>query len=696
MYKLRVLAIFFLSLIAFTVLSINPAFAAGTTNSSPSLLDLTKPVDQLQQGQTNSSQSQQSTQDMINSLPDASNAGDFTQNGQQSTDQGVKKREPNFIERTLVGLISNVIAGLEDALGLNSIENLVFNVNPQNAMSMMPLDNGKLTGWAVTVQYFFSAIAMLVMVGYVYVLLSLLLRLGISAGNPGMRLSVQMEIATMFGSFILLIFFLPIIAMVLELAKSFTLIWKTQAVDMILHNDFSSLSQSTLSDVLVALGFFGVELYFNFIYGVIFLSTTFLIICAPIFIFALNFPSTRRAFETFVRELASNILTPVFHAIALNIFVYIIQGTTGLLGHLIFFMALIPLTDLLKTTLVGNTSSGSISTRLGGAATRSLIGGAMALRFANRSQEKLANEEGKYPTGETSPLYEDANMQAMVNRTRNIESEMKAENLTPKLPLTSLEQAKEQGKLWKGMGEVFLQRQLMTPGSPLRRGVGTALRTAGIAAGGIAGATAFAAFGPAGVSAGASLGVSAGSKATQLGDRYLSGHFNRNSPEYTARKWGIRDLSYDKGGNMTVEWDADTVRRNTGINEVYQDDNGDITYVFDTDKWSARHSNEIGQLYDQWNSTVVSQTDPDKRKEALKSFTEQYGVVNMARSNDGKRMEITYNRDFMQSKGIMYAYQKDKNTFVETYKPGVLPYIGKNVSKIPPNINDAPRYGIGR
>lgn len=692
----RILVIFFLSLITFTFFSINPAFAAGTTNSSPSLLDLTKPVDQLQQGQTNSSQSQQSTQDMINSLPDASNAGDFTQNGQQSTDQETKKREPNFIERTLVGLISNVIAGLEEALGLNSIENLVFNVNPQNAMSMMPLDNGKLTGWAVTVQYFFSAIAMLVMVGYVYVLLSLLLRLGISAGNPGMRLSVQMEIATMFGSFILLIFFLPIIAMVLELAKSFTLIWKTQAVDMILHNDFSSLSQSTLSDVLVALGFFGVELYFNFIYGVIFLSTTFLIICAPIFIFALNFPSTRRAFETFVRELASNILTPVFHAIALNIFVYIIQGTTGLLGHLIFFMALIPLTDLLKTTLVGNTSSGSISTRLGGAATMGLIGRTMALRYANRNRGKLG--DGKYPaTGETLPLYEDANMQAMVNRTREAEKEIEDKSgFTPELPLTSFEQVKGQGNFWRNTGRVFMQRQLMTPGSPLRRGVGTALRTAGIAAGGIAGATAFAAFGPAGVSAGASLGIGAGSKATQLGDRYLSGHFNRNSPEYTARKWGIRDLSYDKGGNMTVEWDADTVRRNTGINEVYQDDNGDITYVFDTDKWSARHSNEIGQLYDQWNSTVVSQTDPDKRKEALKSFTEQYGVVNMARSNDGKRMEITYNRDFMQSKGIMYAYQKDKNTFVETYKPGVLPYVGKNVSKMPLNINDAPRYGIGR
>lgn len=251
-----------------------------------------------------------------------------------------------FVAEFLYGLLDNALQGIRSKLGLETISNIVFNQG-----------NFKAFNWnGIAPTAWFEAGNILFWICQILAWLSLALALVWRFGStmwgtvsPYKRVTLIEGIKDIFTASISTAFIYPIFTV---LTKFNVLLVDIMANLTIFndHIDSSTVGGGTIAGILLAILFFGIEVYFNFVYLLRGVTIVLLYGMAPMFFMVYAFGGNFKGITfKFIKELVGNIFIHTFHATFLAFFaIFMNTASTGFFTQLVLLYAFIPMTKLFK------------------------------------------------------------------------------------------------------------------------------------------------------------------------------------------------------------------------------------------------------------------------------------------------------------------------------------------------------------
>ncbi|MFZ5639336.1 MAG: hypothetical protein ACOY4Q_01410 [Bacillota bacterium] len=301
------------------------------------------------------------------------------------------KGKPGTLEKLTAELIQSVADFLLKFLGLNTMEELVYNQGTKAAYiyGIFPKDK-----WAANKGLYlriYSVAWLLMFLPPVWIFM----KKALSTVNPGIRSSLIGGLLTYFISLALMGAVFPVLHF---------FFWVNDAIirwfydgNMVGFFHDAVPGEGFLGAAIVRLAFITLTLYYNFTYRVRAFVLSLLMVMAPLFIFFINFDKTRNITITFGKEILFNIFVQSFHAVSLYYFV-ITLGVSGVWDKIVLLIVFIPLTEMLRRMIMGSgTVSGHLAA-LAGMATVGAVAGVMrAGKNSFRARSGGADSGGAEP-----------------------------------------------------------------------------------------------------------------------------------------------------------------------------------------------------------------------------------------------------------------------------------------------------------
>lgn len=278
--------------------------------------------------------------------------------------------KPGTFEKLVAELIQSASDFLVKLLGLNTLEELVYNQGSKAAYiyGIFPKDR-----WAANQGLYlriYSVAWLLMFLPPIWIFM----KKALSTVNPGVRSSLKGGLLTYFLSLAMMGAVFPVIHFFFWVNDSIIRWFYDGTVVGFFHDAVPG--EGFLGAAIVRLAFISLTLYYNFTYRVRAFVLSLLMILAPVFIFFINFEKTRNITITFSKEILFNIFVQSFHAITLYYFV-ITLGVSGIWDKIVLLMVFIPLTEILRRMIMGpGTATGHLAA-LAGMATISSMAGMM-------------------------------------------------------------------------------------------------------------------------------------------------------------------------------------------------------------------------------------------------------------------------------------------------------------------------------
>jgi hypothetical protein len=276
--------------------------------------------------------------------------------GEESvTPNSVYAAEPNLLEKGIVGLFGQLLNGLRNALGMWTVDDLVFNEGYRSygyVGGVFPIQWESII-WAIFM--FMEILSSLVLL---YGLVANVLKKALSTTNTVNRVRAMTQLQDIIVCAIALALLPIALRLVLQLSASLTEVFHGIALadskveDMVLYFGASS---GTLAGIIVQFMFFGSQVYFNIFYGLRALSVAFLIMIAPVMIAMIGVGSTKKDISIqWAKELLAAICIQPIHALCISILLSIPITNSHDFDNLVSIYAIIPLGSMLRGLIFGN------------------------------------------------------------------------------------------------------------------------------------------------------------------------------------------------------------------------------------------------------------------------------------------------------------------------------------------------------
>lgn len=276
----------------------------------------------------------------------AMNAGDYN--------------KPGVMEQKLVEVFEDLLNGLRNLLGLYNTNDLIYNQGIRGSMGwyMGAMSNDWMSK-TISFHFIFQGIAWTIIA---LAVVKNLLQRNIATINPSARVSLIEAIKDLFVTAFILASIFQIINTLLFLNTKVINIFATTSVDFTGMSAVNNYSNA-LSGIVLQFFYFVVSIYLNFVYIIRAITLAILIATAPLFVVSIAFGGKwKQLFNTWLRELVSNIFLQSFHAFILAFFVSVQTSSRGIEGMVVAF-ALIPMTEFFRTMFMGQ--GGEMSNALG-------------------------------------------------------------------------------------------------------------------------------------------------------------------------------------------------------------------------------------------------------------------------------------------------------------------------------------------
>ena len=612
--------------------------------------------------------------------------------------------KPGTLELKMSEFLGSTITSLRSLLGLRDISELVYN---QGIVGSSMYYNGVMPKtWMESAVKFHMIFQALTWIALVIAIVKLLFKKNLSTVNSAMRVSLIDGIKDLLiAGFMLIAIFLIINAMLAVNEKIVGVFATTIPID---YSAFTggNVDFASFAGVLLQLYYLIITIYLNFLYIIRAISTAILIASAPFFIASIAFEGkNKKLFESWARELTTNIFMQSFHAFILS-FVLSAQMTAmrGIELAVISF-ALIPMTNWFRTLITGN--SGNFTENIGlagvtmGASAVGSIAGGISGRGKSSSKYKGSNNSGNSNiktkdsdnipgVGENPGRKEHSINTPKKNQTSKAISKLETDFNETNPNNAEDNYTKLSKKAFKNTGN-FSKDDI---GKTVKD---TAIATIGIAAGGAKVAT--------GAAMGLVLGVVGGGKAgfdlMNSGASNLAratktvgitaGEFAKRGINAGATK--ISDIRHDSGGNILGAEELDNgdiaVHRDRqmlekdGLQDIKRTNDKNVAITYDKDNLNKDNKEYLGKIEGLYN---------DKKFDYL----QERGIDKVAKTENGNTV-VHYNGYGQEQLGYKDVY-KNKSRIVETKSPGQplksnIIYDVKGTNPIPPkNISENNNY----
>lgn len=297
-------------------------------------------------------------------------------NFESAYSQAGLKGKPGAFEKLTAEVLQSVSDFLVKFLGLNTMEELVYNQGAKTAYiyGIFPKDK-----WAANKNLYlriYSVAWLLMFLPPIWIFM----KKALSTVNPGIRSSFKGGLLTYFISLALMGAVFPVLHFFFWINDSVIRMFYDGNMVGFFHDAVPG--EGFLGAAIVRLAFVTLTLYYNFTYRVRAFVLSLLIVLAPVFIFFVNFEKTRNVTVTFGKEILFNIFVQSFHAVSLYYFV-ITLGTSGIWDKIVLLMVFIPLTEILRRMIMG---SGTVSGHLAALAGVATVSTAANLVRAGKSR----------------------------------------------------------------------------------------------------------------------------------------------------------------------------------------------------------------------------------------------------------------------------------------------------------------------
>lgn len=602
----------------------------------------------------------------------AENAGEYT--------------KPGTLEVKLAELLTDFTNGVRSLLGLQSIDELVYNKKTRSTDryygGIMPVEWMKK---ATTFHMIFQGITWVIIS---VAILKLLFTKNLSTINPAMRVSLMEGIKNLIMTGFLLISVFLVINTLINVNEKLVSIFSTTAPD---YSGFTGVSNDykTLSGAFLQLYYLFITIYLNFVYIIRALTIAILIASAPLFIVSIAFGQKSKAlFESWIRELIANIFLQSIQAFVLSMLLNIQIGARGIELAVVSF-ALIPITKWFKSLIIGN--NGGITEQIGGnvlstatSAAGSFIGATIGSKAKSRdSEQQYANTDNNIQTKDSSKIpgirqnperKEHSTVTPNANTTLDSVKKMEVDLNDANNVITSNESGistdtvktessnyeklsnrlfKNAGSFEKGDGKQLIntlgKATLKTAAGAAKIGTGAAMT---MAMGGITGnAKAGISLMSSGFSTISDAGKEAIGEVSTAAKKAINTANFKIHPDLNGNILGIERTS---SGNIVVHRDKEKVAED-GLIEVNKTSDNNVAFTYNRERLSE-----------------VNKQNLSKIEEAYKNQDAEYlklrGIEKVTTRKDGN-ITVHYNQHGQKRLGFMDIYQTG-NRIVETKAPG--------------------------
>lgn len=302
--------------------------------------------------------------------------------------------DDNILTRSLIGVINIAVDGLSSILGLNKMADLMLNKGSVRATTwkgVMPVGLARVADVAFLIVMF---LAWALMAG---AFVKLLVQRNLSAINPRMRVELKEGLMDIVGAGFLLLMFVPIFQTLVSFNGILVDYFSSFSVNAGSFGTTSSAT-GTLAGAIVGIGYFVMDIYFNFIYIMRGLTVAVLYVFAPLFIVSTAFGGKfKQIFGNFMKELLGALFLQAIHSGILSFFQATVdEGVGGTTFYsFVVLLAFIPITNMFKGSILG-LGGGAIDNvaKMGSgmAATAGLMTGAGAIKTMGATAAPIAEK----------------------------------------------------------------------------------------------------------------------------------------------------------------------------------------------------------------------------------------------------------------------------------------------------------------
>ena len=317
--------------------------------------------------------------------------------------QGTSEQDFASDVQTIIGQglgsdLSRSISSVRNMLGLASMSELVLNMGARPSNYHLGVMTKDMHNIALAV-YTLNLIIALLFVGFMIV--KMIHQKMLSTTSVVAKTSLMEGIKDLAFVAIMLGFFAPLFEMLLELnyliVRTFSYSSEYMSAFSALGN--TALSMESIAGFIVSSMFLSIDMYINFVYLVREITVSFLFAIAPIMIVSyLWSPTQKNLVFGYFRELVGNIFMQSFHAITMTFFSAYNSTNMSSLQALASAYCFIPITQLFRQLVLGN--SGGFSEKIGG----KLAGQVSTMSMGMRNSAIKANQSKEMFTAQTKAM----------------------------------------------------------------------------------------------------------------------------------------------------------------------------------------------------------------------------------------------------------------------------------------------------
>lgn len=308
-------------------------------------------------------------------------------NGHSADDVGQYSKE-GTLSKKISEFFSSLAIGLRNALGLYSIDEMVYNTGARDARVFSGgLMSKDWMNKSISFHLIFQAIAwMLLIVSIV----KTLFQQNIQTLSTTQRMSMMQGVKDLIITGFLLISVLVFINTATMVNLKIVEVFET-TVPQFNHLGNSSDIES-LGGTMMTLYYLGISVYLNFIYIVRSIMLSVLIATAPFFIMTLAFQSKeKRLFNSWLKEFSAYLFIQSIHAFVISFIASAQMGARGI-EVAVSSLSLIIITNFFRNMVLGD--SGGVMAEVAGGVTKAGSGVGIALRRNSRSNQNNDYHEG--------------------------------------------------------------------------------------------------------------------------------------------------------------------------------------------------------------------------------------------------------------------------------------------------------------
>lgn len=258
--------------------------------------------------------------------------------------------KPGKIVEVLIDVIGDITNGLRSLLGLYSLNDLIFNEGSRGSNAFIHGIAPK--SWidsALTYHLIFQGFAMSLLL---FSIVKTLLQRNLATVNTNIRVSLIEGFQNIIVAAIGLALIIPLMNSLMYLNFVIAGFFGTTVPEYNALFDTTAYT-NLLGGVIMQLVYFGIGLYYNFIYIIRSITITILIAIVPLFIVAFAFGGQWKSyFWAWFKEFIANVFMQSFHAMMLSLF-FTFSLTSRGIESVVVLMAIIPLSNFFRKIIFG-------------------------------------------------------------------------------------------------------------------------------------------------------------------------------------------------------------------------------------------------------------------------------------------------------------------------------------------------------